>query len=329
MDFGSERTFCEGLVRNVLDVRRGPGNSDSLREEISFDSGRSFRVLRWEHTLAHVEMIQEPNRLVPLAWHGNHWHYHRASELTLILKGTGTRFVADHIEHFESGDLVLLGCNLPHYWHLRGESKGLAIQWHFPMEHGIWHFAETVPLKRLEEAARRGLHIRGKTAQVTRLRLEQMVETSGIARLSAFLDLLGCVAAAPLSDVRTLARRPFSLSGTAEHEEAISRAVSYILANYREEIPLSDLLKLVSMSRPTFARQFQRHAGKSFSVFLNQVRLQSVCQALRETSEPISTIALAHGFNNLSFFNRLFHREFGMNPTLYRRNLSQPAMVRE
>ena len=294
---------------------------DLLREEISLGSGRSFRVLRWDHTLARVEMIQEPHRRVPLTGRGDHWHYHRASELTFIQKGAGTRFVADHIELFEAGDLVLLGSNVPHYWHVRGESRGLAIQWHFPIEHGIWGFAEAEPLKWLEESARRGLHIRGATAELARKRMEQLAETSGLARLSVLLDLLGVLAAAPCRDMRSLSQRPFSLSGTAEHQEAISRAVSYILANYREELHLSDLLKLVSMSRATFARQFQRHAGKSFSVFLNQVRLQAVCHGLQDTEEPIGTIALAHGFNNLSFFNRLFRREFGMNPTAYRRSV--------
>lgn len=59
-------------------------------------------------------------------------------------------------------------------------------------------------------------------------------------------------------------------------------------------------------------------AGKPFSVFLNQVRLQAVCRGLQDTAEPIGSIALNHGFNNLSFFNRLFRREFGVYPTAFR-----------
>jgi AraC-like DNA-binding protein len=115
-----------------------------------------------------------------------------------------------------------------------------------------------------------------------------------------------------------LSERAFSLTGTAEHQEAVRRAVSYILAHYREAVRLEDLHALTGMSRATFARQFQRHAGKPFSMFLNQVRLQAVCRALRDTAEPISAIALENGFNQLSFFNRLFRRECGVSPGEYR-----------
>jgi AraC-like DNA-binding protein len=111
------------------------------------------------------------------------------------------------------------------------------------------------------------------------------------------------------------------MSGNVETQEAIRRAVSYILAHYRENLSLSQLLKLTGMSRATFARQFLLHVGKSFSLFRNQVRLQAVCHALHVSPDPVGTIAFSHGFNQLSFFNRLFRREFGVNPSEYRMNL--------
>ncbi|HVU27928.1 MAG TPA: AraC family transcriptional regulator [Verrucomicrobiae bacterium] len=219
---------------------------------------------------------------------------------------------------FEAGDIVLIGTNVPHYWHLRGFSEGLSIQWDFPLEHGIWTFGEAAPLRALAESSRRGLHLSGRTADVARQRMESLTTLSGLHRLAAFLDLLGELATAPARDIRLLAAQPFSLSGTDEHQEAVQRAVSYILANYREQVRLSELLRLTGMSRASFARQFRFHAGKSFSTFLNQVRLQAVCRALRNSIEPVSSIALNNGFNQLSFFNRLFRREFGINPTTYR-----------
>jgi AraC-like DNA-binding protein len=226
--------------------------------------------------------------------------------------------VADHIELFEPGDLVLIGSNVPHYWHQRGKARGLALQWDFPLDHGIWMFVEAGPLRTLEESARRGLHIRGATALGVQKRMEQLAGTTCLARLGIFLEMLAEIIMAPAGDIRPLAPRPFSLTGTAEQQEAMRRAVSYILAHYREPLQLQDLLDLVAMSRATFIRQFRRHAGKSFSEFVKQVRLQAVCRAMRDTTDSIGSVALSQGFNNLSFFNRLFRQEFGVTPSDYR-----------
>lgn len=291
----------------------------NLHEEINFGAGKAFRLLRWNRSVDRVEVVLAPDRVALLEGKGNHWHYHRAMELTLIQRGAGTRFVADHIELFELGDLVLLGANVPHYWHQRGVSAGLSLQWDFPFEHGIWGFGEAAPLRQLSELALRGLHIKGVTAEIARKRIESIASLSGLARLAAFLEILDGLVTAPSRDIRPLSPRPFALHGSIEHQDAVRRAMSYILAQYREGVSLPELLRLTGMSRATFARQFRRHAGKSFSTFINQVRLQAVRRALRESNELVGNIALDHGFSQLSFFNRVFLREFGVSPSVYRR----------
>lgn len=290
----------------------------SLQERIPLAAGQSFRLLSWQRSVSQVEVILGPGRKASLHGQGDHWHYHRATELTLVQRGAGTRFVADSIELFDSGDLVLIGSNVPHYLYQNGASAGISIQWEFPLEHGIWSFAESGPLRELAESARRGIKIEGPTADATRRQMEELPALGGLTRVAVFLQILGRLTEAPARDLRPLASVPFSLSGNAAHQEAMRDAVSYILARHREAVYLPELLRLTGMSRATFARQFRQHTGKSFAAFLNQVRLQAVCRALRDTTETVSTIALNHGFNQLSFFNRLFRREVGVSPTDYR-----------
>ena len=107
-------------------------------------------------------------------------------------------------------------------------------------------------------------------------------------------------------------------AGRAVTAEAIRRALSYMHANYRDPITLADLLRVTSMSRSTFTRVFLQQTKKCFTTYLNSVRLDAVCRELRTNSRAISTIAMSHGFSQLSFFNRLFRRELGVPPKIYR-----------
>jgi AraC-like DNA-binding protein len=249
---------------------------------------------------------------------GDHWHYHPAMELTLFTAGAGMRFVGDHLAPFAAGDLVLLGEKLPHYWHTHGPSAGLAVQWHFPHGHPFWSFPETLTLADLFKSAARGLQYTGPTAIALGAGLRALAQSSGPERLGQLLHLLALLAAAPAGDVTPLSSRAFALPTASVHQQAIGAAVRHLLANFRDIIRLAEVLRLTGMSKPTFSRQFKQHSGKTFSEFVNQVRLQAACRELAETDDSVLEIALACGFTQISFFNRLFRRVYRCSPTRYR-----------
>lgn len=292
-----------------------------LREKIAFEPGCFYRVLRWYESDRCVEIIRGPGRLQRLPAHGAHWHYHRAIEITFNLHGSSSCFVADRLLHFGPGDIFALGENVPHYWrHARG-ATGISIQWELPEEHGVWEFNEWKPLRLLAERARHGLIVRGAAASLATRQMMKLVECSGLERLSVLLAVMHGLLHAG-QDASLMAERPFDLTGVDAHEEAIQRVRSYIHANHREPIGLAELLRVAGMSRTTFIRQFQRHAGCCSSAYLNRVRLAAVCHELRTGTKPVGTIALEQGFTQLSYFNRLFRRSLGLAPSAYRR---QPA----
>ena len=57
-----------------------------------------------------VKEVKAPKFPAPL-------HFHPQVEITLIVESSGKRFIGDSVENFESGDLVLAGENLPHFWY--------------------------------------------------------------------------------------------------------------------------------------------------------------------------------------------------------------------
>lgn len=295
------------------------------RERIPLASGTSFRVIRWARSLDEVEELTGPDGAARIAGEGDHWHHHAEMELTWFATGTGTRCIGDHLAPFAAGDLVLLGGMLPHCWHVRGGSSGLSAQWRFPAEHPFWAFPETRTLAPVFREAARGLRFTGRTAATLTAGLQDCARSDGVARLGALLRLLGAMAAAPPGERTALARRSYDLPTSAVHQQAMGAAIRFLLARFRERIRLDDVLLLTRMSRPTFSRLFRQHAGRAFSEFLNQVRLQAACQALATTDQPVLDIALDCGFTQVSFFNRLFRRVHHCSPTLYRRRRRRTA----
>jgi AraC-like DNA-binding protein/mannose-6-phosphate isomerase-like protein (cupin superfamily) len=280
------------------------------KERIVMPSGHSFRVLRWGRSVGKVECVVSPGEVRPITGEGAHWHYHVEMELTLFTQGEGTRFVGDHIGQFGPGDLVLLGENVPHYWHARGICSGMALQWHFPASHPFWA---------VFRAADRGLRLKSQAAARIRDVLATVPHATGAARLAALVHVLSLIARADADERVSLSKRSFNLPAQSQYQDAIAQAVRYLISRYRDEVRLEELLDLTQMSRPTFSRQFRKHAGRTFSGFLNHLRLEAACRDLRESDHGILDIALRCGFSQVSFFNRLFRRELKCSPSEYRR----------
>ena len=63
---------------------------------------------------------------------------------------------------------------------------------------------------------------------------------------------------------------------------------------------------------------FKTHMGSGFTEYLNTYRLSIAARLLTASSLSVLEISSAVGFDNLSYFTRLFKRKFGMPPRLYR-----------
>jgi AraC-like DNA-binding protein len=268
--------------------------------------------------LREIELLLDSGQARQITGAGNHWHYHVEMELTLFTSGEGTRFAGDNISPFAAGEVVLLGEKLPHHWHTRGPSSGLSVQWSFPPEHPFWSFPEALLLVPVFKRAGHGILYHGAIAAAITEGMREIVHSTGLERLGVLLRLMSIVARASETEQVTLSHRSFSLPTESRHQEAMSEAVRHLLAHFRDEIRLEEVLKLTQMSKPAFSRQFKKHSGKTFSEFLSCLRLQAACRELVETDRSVLEIALSCGYNQISFFNRIFRRTLGCSPSQYR-----------
>ena len=103
-----------------------------------------------------------------------------------------------------------------------------------------------------------------------------------------------------------------------EHMGKLKLVLEYISEHYAEELSIAQLAKLCFFSEYHFMRFFKRHMNMTSIEYLNQYRLEMASRQLAETNLSVTSIALESGFNNISYFNRVFKRKFGVTPMEYR-----------
>ena len=66
-------------------------------------------------------------------------------------------------------------------------------------------------------------------------------------------------------------------------------------------------------------RLFKQQMGMSFNEYLNEKRLEYGKERLRRSKDSVLEISANAGFRNVTYFNRMFKRRYGISPTQYRR----------
>jgi len=99
----------------------------------------------------------------------------------------------------------------------------------------------------------------------------------------------------------------------------VSRVVSYLHENLRRDITLSELAALSDLSVAHFCRAFRQSTGCPPHFYLLGLRIEKAKRMLRATREPISTIAMEAGYDDPSYFARIFKKQVGLAPMAYRR----------
>ena len=104
-----------------------------------------------------------------------------------------------------------------------------------------------------------------------------------------------------------------------EQTLAVQRMQDYIEQNKTMEITLSDLAK-ISLFSPWYSyRLFREYLGLTPTEYIRKLRLSQAALRLRDGEDRVIDIAFDLGFSNVDTFTRAFFREFGCNPSDYRK----------
>lgn len=102
------------------------------------------------------------------------------------------------------------------------------------------------------------------------------------------------------------------------HANVIHQSVHYVNTHYAEHISLEDLARRVYLSPSYFGKVFKEETGETFISFLNRVRIERSKELLQRKHVRLADIAQMVGFEEQSYFCRVFKKLVGVTPTHYR-----------
>lgn len=100
-------------------------------------------------------------------------------------------------------------------------------------------------------------------------------------------------------------------------QERINKVRAYVVCNARKGITLDEVARHVGMSRNSFCVFFKKATGKTFVTYLNEYRIGLACQRLEQHNASITEICYQSGFNDISYFSRIFKNTVGVSPRQY------------
>jgi AraC-like DNA-binding protein len=259
----------------------------------------------------------------------NHWHYHPEVELIYFKHGNGTRFIGDSIQHFNSGDVYLLGSNLPHYWrfdevYFEDEANNHADVSVVHFNEDFWgstflNLPENLSIRGILDKAKQGIELTGgDKLQVGKL-IESIVTAEGPKKIMLLMEALMRIGGS--KQVKQVSSIVSRVDFASSENDRINAIYNYAIANFKNKIQIEEMAEVANISPNSFCRYFKSRTRKTFSQFINEIRVGHACKLLIENKLNLKQICYESGFHNFTSFHKYFKSITGKSPLMYQKTV--------
>lgn len=256
-------------------------------------------------------------------------HRHEDYELNFVAGAPhASRVVGDSVSEIGEFDLVLVGHGIEHSWEQYNCTSPKIHEITLQFSKNL--FGDTflgknqmAPIKDMLEKSRHGIAFSQETILKTYHLLDELTKTpDNFFRMLLLMRILYELATS--TDSKILSSSSFAKAPAHTDSRRILKVKEYIDTNYQDDIRLSDLADMAGMTPTSFSRFFKLRTGRHVSEYITDVRLGHATRALVDSTTSIAEISYSCGFNNISYFNRIFKKRKGCSPKefreLYKRN---------
>ncbi len=282
-------------------------------------------LIETKTVLQHTIFVKEVN----VKSLNNPLHFHNEYEMVLVTKSNGRRIVGDSVENFSAGELVIIGPNIPHvmyndkeYYEPESKREVKAIVAYFRLDWLNPDFIISNEVSQFNELLKdinRGIRIYGESHKKIIKLLNELLLSTGLKRIINLLNILNLLS--ETKEYECLSSLGYTNSHTQKDVQRIDKVYNYIMNNFTEQIALKDVSMLANMTTASFCKYFKAQTQKTFTHFVNEVRIGYACKLLYNDNLSISQICFQSGFNNLTNFNRNFKHYTKISPSDFKKKI--------
>lgn len=244
------------------------------------------------------------SKVVDVVGHESTQHVHTAFEIYYMKEGTCTYYIDDKIYKVQPGDVILIPGNTSHRTIYGGVAHTRLLV------NCSYDYIPVSVQERLESVEH--LYRNNKViSQLEELFAKIEHEYSHADVLSR--DVLKCFTAELFF---VILRHKNQHVNQREGSNFVITVQEYIQNNYMNEVKLSSIAELLSVSQEHLSRVFKQEVGMGFKDYLVRFRLQKAEDMLKhEPGRAVSEVAYACGFNDGNYFSYKFKEAYGVSPT--------------
>ncbi len=254
------------------------------------------------------------------------YHFHDAYELIIIPNSQGKLYAGTKILNFTDGEVFLFGPGLAHCFlndrsfKEKGETAH-AIVIFFKQDflgEKFFENAELANIRSLLQASSMGIKLNRTDPKLAKS-FHRITKSKGMDALLLLLQMLH-----RLSTLREHVISIDSVIPKVKYErtdaERLEKVIRYVIDHFKDEPDSKEAASIACMNEAAFCRYFKRRTEKTFSQFVNYVRVTHATDLLSKENWNIASICYECGYKNVSYFNRQFKNIMGVTPMEYRSN---------
>lgn len=240
-----------------------------------------------------------------------HAHFHEKNELYYLEKGKTKYFIGNEIFFLEAGDMIFVPKNT---FHKTDNSEQV----------GVERILFTFDDEALGESAQKYLGVLYEK-KLIRLPSDKQIEVQSIfhriaseehKKQSDYLEMQRLC----FCQLLILISRSVQMQTDTQQDptvELVQRIAKYISENVASDLSLSALSQRYALSTCYLSRVFREVTGVGLNEYINISRVSAAEKMLANTTQSITEIASACGFNDSNYFAAVFKRLRGITPKKY------------